>query len=126
MTSTAFVAMSEAQVQKVITDALSACGYRWVHFRPGQTQGGRWMTPYSGNDGFPDIVALKDGRILSLECKGKSGAKKPGPTVKGSSLKRRITWEEQQTWLDEFDLAGAFAMFVTPSTLDMALKEIQR
>ena len=117
--------MSEAQVQLVITDTLSACGWMWVHFRPARTKSG-WVTAYEGNDYFIDIVALKDGRQLALEIKGSSGAKKPGPNVRGTALQARIRWEGQQAWLDEFDLAGAFTMFVTPDTLDMALKEIQR
>ena len=119
-------AMSEAQVQKIVTDALTACRWMWVHFRPARTKHGGWVTPYEGNDYFMDIVALKDGRQLALEIKGTRGARKPGPSVRGSSLQARIRWEGQQAWLDEFDLAGAFTMFVTPKTLDMALKEIQR
>ena len=118
--------VSEAQVQKIVTDALTACRWMWVHFRPARTKHGGWVTPYEGNDYFMDIVALKDGRQLALEIKGSSGATKPGPNVKGTSLQARIRWEGQQAWLDEFDLAGAFTMFVTPKTIDMALKEIQR
>ena len=117
--------MTEAQVQKVITDTLSACGWMWVHFRPARTKSG-WVTAYEGNDYFIDIVALKDGRQLALEIKSSGSAKKPGPNVRGSSLAARIRWEGQQAWLDEFDLAGAFTMFVTPDTLDMAVKEISR
>ena len=119
------IAMTEAQVQKIVTDALSACGWTWVHFRPAQTKSG-WVTAYEGDDYFIDIVALKDGRQLALEIKSSRGAKKPGPNVRGTALQARIRWEGQQAWLDEFDLAGAFTMFVTPDTLDMALKEIQR
>ena len=118
--------MSEAQVQLVVTDTLSACGWMWVHFRPARTKHGGWVTPYEGDDYFPDILALKNGRQLALEIKGTSGAKKPGPNVRGPSLQTRIRWEGQQAWLDEFDLAGAFAIFVTPDTLDMAVKEIAR
>ena len=118
-------AMTEAQVQLVVTDTLSACGWMWVHFRPARTKSG-WVTAYEGDDSFIDIVALKNGRQLALEIKGTSGSKKPGSNAKGSSLAARIRWEGQQAWLDEFDLAGAFTMFVTPDTLDMAVKEISR
>ena len=119
------IAMTEAQVQKIVTDALTACRWTWVHFRPARTKSG-WVTAYEGNDYFIDIVALKDGRQLALEIKSSQGATKPGPNVSGSRLQARIRWEGQQAWLDEFDLAGAFTMFVTPATIDMALKEIQR
>ena len=118
--------LSEAEVQLVVTDTLSACGWMWVHFRAARTKHGGWVTPYEGDDYFIDIVALKDGRQLALEIKSSQGAKKPGANVRGSRLQARIRWEGQQAWLDEFDLAGAFTMFVTPDTLDMALKEIER
>ena len=49
--------MLEADVQRVVTDALRAYSWRWVHFRPAQAKGGRWLTPYEGDDGFPDLDA---------------------------------------------------------------------
>ena len=118
-------AMSEADVQGPVVDALRACGWRWVHFRPAQTQGGRWMTPYTGDDGFPDIVALKNGRLLVLEIKGARGAKKPGPNVRSlGAIEKRLRYEAQELWLEEFALAGAYAVFVTPGNLDEVLDVI--
>ena len=118
--------ISEAGVQSTVVDALRLHSWRFVHFRPALTRAGKWMTSYTGDDGFPDIVALKAGRLLVLECKGTRGAKKPGPNVKGSELRRRIRWEEQVAWLDAFADAAAYAKFVTPDNLDQVLQEIAR
>ncbi len=116
----------EEDVQRTVTDALRLHGWRWVHFRPAQARDGRWLTPYEGDDGFPDIVALKTGTLLALECKGTRGSKKPGPNVKGSELKRLIRWEQQVAWLDAFADVGdnVTAIFVTPDTLDEVLEVI--
>ena len=118
--------MTEAEVQEPVVAALRACGFRFVHFRPALTRKGKWMTAYEGDDGWPDIIALKDGRELVLECKGTRGAKKPKNTAKGSELKRLIRWEQQAAWLNAFADAGAYARFVTPKNLDAVLEEIAR
>lgn len=116
----------EAGVQSVVVAALTLHSWRFVHFRPAQTKSGNWVTPYTGDDGFPDIIALKAGRLLALECKGTRGAKKPGPNAKGSELKRLIRWKQQEAWLIAFARAGAFAQFVSPNNLDEVLEEIAR
>ncbi len=116
----------EEDVQRTVTDALHQHGWRWVHFRPAQTRSGKWVTPYEGDDGFPDIIALKGNRTLVLECKGTRGAKKPKPTARGSELKRLIRWEQQEEWLIAFRKAGADVWFVTPQFLEVVLEEIAR
>lgn len=117
--------MTEAEVQQIVTDALTAAGWRWVHFRPAQAKGGRWLTPYSGSDGFPDIVAVKDHRMLVLECKSTKGAKPPSANVKSyAQIKLRKRYMEQAKWLLMCRAAGAYAEFVTPDTLDEVLREI--
>ena len=85
-----------------------------------------WVTAYEGDDGFPDIVALKGERLLVMEIKGTRGAKKPGPNAKGSHLKTLIRWEQQEAWISAFIKAGAEAGFVTPENLDSLLEEIAR
>lgn len=117
--------LTEDQVQAPIEAALDACNWRWIHLRPAKTAKG-WRTAYTGNDGFIDIVALKNGRQMALEIKS-SSAKKPGPNVKSASqIKLRIRWEEQEKWLAEFAAAGALALFVTPKNLDAVLEQIAR
>lgn len=124
MTARDAIAMSEADVQGAIVDALRACGWRFVHFRPARTLKG-WVTSYTGDDGFPDIIALKNGREMALECKGTDGAKKPGPNVRSiTTIKKRLRYEAQEAWLAAFREAGAYATFVTPANMDEVLQEI--
>ncbi len=118
--------LTEAQVQAPVVAALRACNWRFIHFRPALTASGRWVTAYTGDDGFPDIIAVKNGRLLVLECKGSRG-KKPGPNVRSASqIKLLIRWQEQEMWLSEFAKASAYAVFVTPDNLDEVLEVIAR
>lgn len=98
----------EADVQRVLTDALSARGWRWVHFRPARTKDG-WRTAFTGATGFPDVIAARDGRMLALECKGSRG---------------RVT-PDQALWLGKLGaVPGVQTMIVTPENLDEALEVI--
>lgn len=127
MSTAAARTLTEDQVQAPVVDALRAYHWTFVHFRPALTQSGRWMTPYTGDDGFPDIIAVKNGRQLVLECKGTTGAKKPGPNVRSiGAIKKRLRYEAQEVWLYEFRKTGAYAIFVTPANLDEVLGEIAR
>ena len=115
--------LSEADVQRTITEALTLCGWRWVHFQPAQRKDGRYVTPYAGDDGFIDIIAVKEGRGLVIEAKGSRGEKEPPP----SRVKDRIRREQQKEWLRLFGtVAGMTSLFVGPSTLTAALEEIAR
>ena len=104
----------------------NSCSDSSLHFRPALTRAGKWMTSYTGDDGFPDIIAAKAGRLLVLECKGTRGAKKPKPTAKGSELTRLIRWEQQEAWLEAFAPMSELSQFVTPDNLDDVLQEIAR
>lgn len=76
--------LSEADFQRRVMDAARVAGYRVAHFRPALTQRGRWVTPMSGDTGFPDLVLAKGGVVLCAELKRDGG--KPTP--------------EQLLWLD--------------------------
>lgn len=69
--------LSEAQWQQRVMDTARAAGWLVVHFRPAMTRGGRWVTPMTGDAGFPDLVLAKDGRVLLAELKRDS--EKPTP-----------------------------------------------
>ena len=116
--------LTEADVQRTVIDALRVHGWRFVHFRPAQNRSGRWLTPFEGDDGFPDLLAVKSGRQLALECKSTRGVKKPKPTARGSELLRLIRYEQQEAWLDEFRPMSELAQFVGPNDLDDVLKVI--
>jgi hypothetical protein len=81
---------SEEDFQKAVTDALTAFGWLWTHFRPGRTAKG-WKTALSGAPGFPDIVAVRRDRVLFIELKTEKG---------------RLS-EDQERWLSVLGLAGA-------------------
>ena len=62
----------EREFQTWVTDALDLHGWLYCHFRPARTDHG-WRTALSGAPGFPDIVAVKDRRVLFIELKSDKG-----------------------------------------------------
>ncbi len=75
-----------------VLELLDLLGWRAMHARPAKTAHG-WRTPLQGptSTGFPDIVAVKAGRILAAELK----------------VKRNQPSPEQVAWLDAFRSGGA-------------------
>jgi hypothetical protein len=69
--------MTEEQLQSRVMDYARLRGWRSVHFRPAQ-QRGRWVTAYTGDDGFPDLVLARGGRVLLAELKAEEGRFRPG------------------------------------------------
>ena len=64
-------AMSEKELFENVRDMLDTFGWRWTHFRPARTAKG-WVTPLSGHQGFPDLVAVRDRTLLCIELKRES------------------------------------------------------
>ncbi len=64
--------LTEAQWSKTVEGLLNTYQWKWVHFRPARTEKG-WRTAVSGHKGFPDYVAVKDGRFLLIELKSEAG-----------------------------------------------------
>lgn len=65
--------LSEAQFQQRVMDTARLAGWLCVHYRPGKTQRGRWVTPLSGDKGAPDLLLAKDGYVLLAELKSDIG-----------------------------------------------------
>jgi VRR-NUC domain len=82
--------ISEQDFQQTVTDALTAFGWRWIHFRPARTERG-WRTALSGSPGYPDITAVRGDRILFIEMKAQNGKLR----------------DEQRGWLSALGAAGA-------------------
>ena len=61
--------LSEGDFQRRVMDTARIAGWRCAHFRPAQTQRGRWVTPMAGDKGFPDLVLAKAGRLWVAELK---------------------------------------------------------
>lgn len=90
--SSAAVALpeSEASFTFWVIRTMQQFGWLVAHVRPAQVEGkdGKtlWVTPYdrNGDDGLPDIIALRKGVTLLAELKSADGRVRP----------------EQQKWLD--------------------------
>jgi hypothetical protein len=71
----------------LLTAVMAGCGmYGWrrQHQLPALTSRGRHHTAYSGDGGWPDVVAVRDGVLLVVELKAERGS---------------VT-REQRAWLD--------------------------
>ncbi len=62
-----------------------------VHFLPGIMPNGDWRTPFIGDSGFPDVIAVRGGRLLVVE--NKHG--------------RNKVEDHQRKWLVALEEAGA-------------------
>lgn len=87
---------------------LQSNGWRVAHFRPAETKKG-WRTACSGDKGFPDTLALKDGVQLILEAKAGTGKASP----------------DQVDWMLAFQKAGAKVYLVTPENWEKVKQEIE-
>ena len=59
---------AERQFQNTIVDTLGLFGYEGVHVFPLMDRYGTWRTPTT-SPGWPDLVFLRDPRILAIEVK---------------------------------------------------------
>jgi hypothetical protein len=86
------LAPDERGYQAQVLELLEALHWRAIHTYPLRTKHG-WKTGVSGPGcaGFPDVLAVKDGRLLAAELK---------------SAKGRLT-QDQQDWLRDLAAAGA-------------------
>ena len=71
------LAMSEREWQRRIMDTAKAHGWKRVHIRPARV-GVRYVTPYQGDTGLPDLVLARDGVVLLVELKAEKTPWKPG------------------------------------------------
>lgn len=70
-------AMSEREWQCRIMATAKLHGWRRVHIRPARV-GVRYVTPYEGDTGLPDLVLARDGVVLLVELKGAKTPWQPG------------------------------------------------
>jgi hypothetical protein len=85
--TTADLLQSEEQFLNTVTAYAEATGWRWTHFRPGRTADS-WRTAVQGSSGFPDLVLVRNGRLILTELKSQRG---------------RVS-QEQQAWGDALKL----------------------
>ena len=79
--------ISEADFLGQVIDLAHLCGWRVQHVRPAWSNKG-WRTPIQGDPGFPDLVLVKQPRVIIAELKSDKGS----------------VDHEQRAWLTE--LAG--------------------
>lgn len=101
-------AMDEKTLQENVVDALKRYRWRYVHFLPATNEKGRWRTPYQGDDGFVDFIAIRGNRALAFELKSQSGAFRKG----------------QQEWIDGFAMTAVEVYVWRP--FDLISGEIYR
>lgn len=107
----------EADFQRLITDAATALGWRWVHFGAAQTKHG-WRVPVRGTmgEGWVDLLLVhgKSGRIILAELKTRTGTISPAQT-------------ELHEWLRSIDgLRGRLQVAVwRPADLDRILEILE-
>jgi len=64
---------TEAEFQDVVLELAGVCGWMVHHVRPARMKDGSWRTPVQGDVGFPDLVLVRDGRIVFAELKSERG-----------------------------------------------------
>jgi hypothetical protein len=77
---------TEAQFQRVVIAFAKDRGWLVQHVPPAQVRKGKHVTPTQGHVGFPDLVLVRDGRLIFAELKSSGG-----PT------------DMQQVWLNRLE-----------------------
>lgn len=95
-------------LQAKVMDMARLFGWRRAHFRTAYQPGaGKWVTPMSGETGFPDLVLLRPPRLIFAELKSDVG---------------RLT-SQQKEWITDLSQIEGIEVYVwKPKDLD----EIQR
>lgn len=93
-------AMTEAQLFESVRDHLNTFGWLWYHTYDSRRS----------NGGFPDIIAVKDGRLLAVELK---------------SMKGQVT-PEQRSWQLAIWICGGGTEMHTWRPSDLSSGEIER
>lgn len=87
--------MTEAQWQQRVMDAAQFHGWLVCHLRAVKVDD-RWLTPYSGDSGLPDLILAKAGVIMLRELKTVSGRVAPEQKrwlVAGGRIWRPQDWD---------------------------------
>jgi hypothetical protein len=64
----------EADFQKTVITLAKLHGWRVMHTQPAQIRPGRWITPNTGDQGFPDLVMVHPARgCIYVELKAPKG-----------------------------------------------------
>lgn len=101
--------MLEREFATQVEHLLDLFGWTWKHDEPAVRQSGTWATSFRGQRGFPDYIAVRDGRLIFAEIKNEIG---------------RLS-NHQRQWLDQLEQTTAETYLWRPSDLQQ-IKEILR
>lgn len=102
--------MTEDEFLRQLLRAAKLLGWRTAHFRPARTARG-WRTAVAGDGaGWPDLVLVKDGRLVVAELKSAAG---------------RVR-DEQRRWLEALEAAGVETHVWRPDDWDAILEVLRR
>ena len=63
----------EADFQKAVITLAKLHGWRVMHTHPALVRPGKWITPNTGNQGFPDLVMTHPSGTIFVELKTDKG-----------------------------------------------------
>jgi len=102
-----YAGISEATFTQQVIRIAQVFKWRVAHFRPAMTKRGRWVTAVQGDGaGFPDLIMVREDRVLVAELKSAKGKLTPA----------------QLLWISGFLVAGVEAFIWRPSDIE----EIER
>lgn len=69
------IQQTEAQFQAAVQDYATLNGWSWMHIQKALNDRGYWRTPITGQlgKGWPDLVLVRNTRLLFVELKGEHG-----------------------------------------------------
>lgn len=103
--------ISEDAFTRQVMDLAHA--YKWLvaHFRPAMNRRGQWSTAVQGDGaGFPDLVLLRQDRLIMAELKSAKGKVSPA----------------QQTWLNGLKRANVECYVWRPADIDEIERKLSR
>lgn len=75
------IVISETELLANILELAELTGWYAHHDRPALMADGSYRTAIQGNEGFPDLVLAKDGRVLFWELKDDKGKPTPAQEI---------------------------------------------
>ena len=94
---------SEAEFQKAVITLAKLHRWKVMHTQPAQVRAGRWITPNTGDQGFPDLVMVHPIRgTIFVELKATKG----------------VVSDTQWEWINALQDAGQEVYVWRPKDLD--------
>ena len=94
---------SEAEFQKAVITLAKLHRWKVMHTQPAQIRPGKWITPNTGDQGFPDLVMTHSARgTIFVELKAAKG----------------VVSEAQWDWINTLEDAGCEVHVWRPKDLD--------